>query len=162
MPVITLAETDVQGLCALLSRYGLQLVAVADGADIPGSHWGESEAGLIGNQLYARRDTPLHSILHEASHYICLTPARRAGLHTDAGGDDLEENGVCYLQILLTAQLPGFGRERLFADMDAWGYSFRLGSTQRWFEQDAEDARQWLIAHKLIDGDEQPSWRIRG
>jgi hypothetical protein len=29
-------------------------------------------------------------------------------------------------------------------DMDAWGYSFRLGSTAAWFEADAEDARDWL------------------
>ena len=27
--------------------------------------------------------------------------------------------------------------------MDAWGYSFRLGSARAWFEHDAEDARQW-------------------
>jgi hypothetical protein len=30
------------------------------------------------------------------------------------------------------------------ADMDAWGYSFRLGSTRAWFEADAEDAREFL------------------
>ncbi len=41
-------------------------------------------------------------------------------------------------------QLPGVGRDRLMQDMDAWGYSFRLGSTRAWFEGDAEDARQWL------------------
>ena len=29
-------------------------------------------------------------------------------------------------------------------DMDDWGYSFRLGSTEAWFEADAEDARAWL------------------
>ena len=40
--------------------------------------------------------------------------------------------------------LPGVGRERLMKDMDAWGYSFRLGSTRLWFEQDAEDAKEWL------------------
>lgn len=161
MPVLTLAETDLQNLCALLARYGLQLATVADGEDIPGSHWGESEAGLIGNRLYARRDTPLHSMLHEASHYVCLAPARRAGLHTDAGGDDLEENGVCYLQILLAEQLPGFGEARMFTDMDDWGYSFRLGSAQRWFEEDADDARAWLIAQHLIDINAQPTWRLR-
>ena len=48
----------------------------------------------------------------------------------DAGGDDAEENAVCYLQILWADALPGFGRERMFLDMDAWGYTFRLGSAR--------------------------------
>ena len=36
------------------------------------------------------------------------------------------------------------------ADMDAWGYSFRLGSTRAWFERDAEDARAWLAERRLL------------
>jgi len=68
---------------------------------------------------------------------------------------------VCYLQILLADYLPQVGRTRLWADMDAWGYSFRLGTTQMWFEQDAEDARTWLYVHQLIDNHEQPTWRVR-
>jgi len=79
-----------------------------------------------------------------------MDEARRAGLHTNAGGDYDEENAVCYLQILLADWLPGFGRARCMADMDAWGYSFRLGSTRAWFENDAEDARAWLAAKSLI------------
>jgi hypothetical protein len=86
---------------------------------------------------------------------------RRARLHTDAGGECLEENGVCYLQILLADELPGVGRERMWADMDAWGYSFRLGSARAWFEQDAEDARNWLIQHGVLDEHERPLWRLR-
>jgi len=35
-------------------------------------------------------------------------------------------------------------------DMDAWGYTFRLGSTRAWFERDAEDARAWLAARGLL------------
>jgi hypothetical protein len=35
------------------------------------------------------------------------------------------------------------------ADMDAWGYSFRLGSTRAWFEHDADDARVFLQARGL-------------
>ncbi|RZA32723.1 MAG: hypothetical protein EOP92_24595, partial [Lysobacteraceae bacterium] len=56
----------------------------------------------------------------------------------------------CYLQIVLADGLPGVGRDRLMADMDAWGYSFRLGSTQAWFEHDAEDARAWLATRGLL------------
>ena len=73
----------------------------AAGEVLPGSYWGESEAGLRGNVLYVRADTPLHSLLHELSHYVCMTPERRAGLDRDAGGDDAEECAVCYLQIVL-------------------------------------------------------------
>jgi hypothetical protein len=35
------------------------------------------------------------------------------------------------------------------ADMDAWGYTFRLGSTRAWFEGDAEDALAFLAARGL-------------
>ena len=80
-----------------------------------------------------------------------MTPERRAGLDRDAGGDDPEESAVCYLQILLADALAGVGRERMMQDMDAWGYSFRLGSTRAWFEGDAEDARAWLARHGVID-----------
>jgi hypothetical protein len=107
-----------------------------------------------------RPDTPVHSALHEACHYICMTPSRRACLHTDAGGDTNEENGVCYLQILLADQLPGVGRARLMTDMDTWGYSFRLGSASRWFAHDAADARAWLRERGLIDDADRPTWRL--
>jgi hypothetical protein len=137
----------------LLGRYGLELRMVLLGEEIPGSYWGESEAGLKGGTLYARPDTPLHSVLHEAAHFICMSPERRAGLDTDAGGDDAEECGVCYLQLLLSSELPQCGLARACADMDEWGYSFRLGSTRAWFEQDAADARLWLLEAGIIDVD---------
>lgn len=139
----------------------MQLVMLPDGSDIPGSHWGEPEAGLIGDQLLVRPDTPVHSALHEACHYICMDGERRAKLHTDAGGSAIEENGVCYLQILLADHVPGMDRARMLADMDAWGYSFRLGSARAWFEHDAEDAHDWLRQHRLVTGDGQPSWQLR-
>lgn len=135
----------------LLDRYGLALHLVAPEEIIPGSYWGEREAGLIGAKIFARLDTPLHSVLHESAHFICMTPERRAGLDTDAGGDDAEESAVCYLQLLLADLLPNVDRERICGDMDEWGYSFRLGSTAAWFAGDAEDARGWLIRHGLID-----------
>jgi hypothetical protein len=51
---------------------------------------------------------------------------------------------------MLAGELPGVGRERMCADMDAWGYSVRVGTARLWFEQDAEDAVQWLLQHGLV------------
>lgn len=144
-PVVTRCQQlGLPALRALLEPLGLQLTEVAATQAIPGSYWGECEAGLIGHQLYLRPDTPVHSALHEACHWLCADPARREDLHTDAGGDDIEENAVCYLQCLLAGRLSGYSRAQCFADMDAWGYHFLLGSAQAWFEQDAEDAVQRL------------------
>ena len=111
---------------------------------IPGSYWGECEAGLVGCNVYARDDTPLHSVLHEASHLLVMPEARRTQVHTDATDSLAEEDAACYLQILFSQCLPGVGGARLMADMDAWGYSFRLGSASAWFERDAEDALNFL------------------
>jgi hypothetical protein len=148
--VLTLADIDRAAVVALLDGHGLALVDVAPGESIPGSYWGESEAGVIGACVYARPDTPVHSLLHEACHLIVLPPERRATVHTDASDSDIEEDATCYLQILLADALPGVGRERLMQDMDAWGYSFRLGSTRAWFEADAGDAHQWLAERQLL------------
>jgi hypothetical protein len=145
----------------LLARYGLGLRMVLLDQDIPGSYWGDSEAGLKGHTLYARPDTPLHSVLHEAAHFICMTPERRAGLDTNAGGDDAEECGVCYLQLLLSSELTQCGFERACDDMDEWGYSFRLGSTRAWFEQDATDARLWLLDAGILDAAGRLTGRCR-
>jgi hypothetical protein len=154
------AERQTQ-LATLLNPYGMEIVCVADDETIPGSFFGEREAGLIDNKLYLRHDTPVHSALHESCHYICMDPDRRAKLHTNAEGDFDEENGVCYLQILLADHLPNVGRDRMMIDMDRWGYTFRLGSARAWFEQDAEDAKEWLLAYQLIDDKEQPTWHVR-
>ncbi len=148
-------------LQSLLSRYQLQLNLIKDNEPIPGSWFGEPEAGIIKNQLYIRQDTPVHSALHESCHYICMDAERRAELDTDAAGGYDEENGVCYLQILLADHLPGMGRQIMMKDMDEWGYTFRLGSAQRWFEEDAEDTQQWLLKHQLIDKNNTPSWKLR-
>lgn len=148
--VLRLADIDPADLRALLGAQGLAVEWLTADADIPGSYWGEQEAGLVGDRLYVRPDTPVHSALHEACHWLCMDASRRAGLHTDAGGDDIEECAVCYLQILLADRLPGVGRARLLQDMDAWGYSFRLGSAAAWFETDADDARAWLRERGLL------------
>ncbi|MFK2877167.1 hypothetical protein [Rhodanobacter hydrolyticus] len=155
--VLRLADTGEAQPAALLARYGLALRRVADAAPIPGSYWGDEEAGIIGHTVYARGDTPVHSLLHEACHLIVLPSERRSAVHTDATDSIEEEDATCYLQIVLADELPGVGRARLMADMDAWGYSFRLGSTRAWFEQDAENARCWLVERGLLTYEGKPS-----
>lgn len=148
--VLTLDQIDTQPLRALLAAHGLVLERVADGAAIPGSYWGEPEAGLIGCSVFVRGDTPVHSALHEACHLIVQPPERRALVHTDATDSVAEEDATCYLQIVLADALPGVGSARLMQDMDRWGYTYRLGSTRAWFEHDADDARQWLQQRALL------------
>lgn len=159
--VIRFEICDQAALARLLARYGMTVQPSSDDKKIPGSFWGDEEAGLLGNRLVVRSDTPLHSALHEACHYVCMDQERRSGLDTDAGGDYDEENGVCYLQILLADEVPGFGRDRMMLDMDRWGYSFRLGSARAWFEQDAEDALHWLQRYGLADEAGRPTFCLR-
>ena len=159
--VLTVADVGEAALAGLLQNYGLDLVVQGDGEPITGSFWGEPEAGVVGRAVYVRTDTPVHSFLHETCHVICMDEERRAGLDKDAGGDDLEEAAVCYLQVLMADQIEGVGRDRIMADMDAWGYSFRLGRTRNWFDEDAEDAREFLINHGLIDEQAVPTMRLR-
>ena len=147
--VLRLADIGFDAAAALLARHGLALHRVPAGEPIPGSYWGDEEAGIIGTAVYARNDTPVHSLLHEACHLLVLPSDRRAQVHTDATDSVEEEDATCYLQILLADQLPGVGRARLMADMDTWGYSFRLGSTQAWFEQDAAEALAFLEVRGL-------------
>jgi hypothetical protein len=158
---VALAALERGEIDALLDAYGARLVEVAAEHAIPGSYWGDAEAGLIGNVVYVRADTPAHSFLHELSHFVCMSAERRAALSTDAGGDDDEEAGVCYLQVLLAERLRGFGATRCLADMDAWGYSFREGSARAWLEGDGEHAREWLHARALIDAAGRPTLRRR-
>ena len=148
-------------ILTLLRRYGVQLRHLAAGESLPGSYWGDAEAGLRGDVLYVRSDTPLHSLLHELSHYVCMSGDRRSGLDRDAGGDDAEECAVCYLQILLADEIATLGRDRMFADMDAWGYTFRLGSARAWFEQDAADARIWLRENRVVDDSDRPTFHLK-
>jgi hypothetical protein len=161
MSVLLCHEIDRHALSALLQRYCLQLHYLSDNSPIPGSWFGEPEAGIVGLGVYVRGDTPVHSALHESCHVICMDGERRRQLHTNAGGDYDEENAVNYLEITLCSLLAEVGYARILADMDAWGYSFRLGSAQAWFEQDAADARAWLQAQGLLDAQGQPTWRLR-
>ncbi len=159
--VLTVAHLERADLAAVASAYGMRVVDVDHGAPIPGSYWGEAEAGLVEDRLYVRPDTPAHSALHELCHYVCMDDARRARLATDAGGSDDEECGVCYLEVLLADALRGFGRARCLADMDLWGYSFREGSAGLWWAGDAHFARAWLLERELIDADGRPTFKLR-
>ena len=156
LDVLRLIDIGRHDPAGLLAQYGLHLHDVPDHAPIPGSYWGDDEAGIIGCNVYARADTPIHSLLHEACHLIVMPAARRADIHTRASDSIEEENASCYLQIVLGDTLPGVGRKRLMHDMDQWGYSFRLGCTQAWFERDADDTRQWLARRNLLDHAGQP------
>ena len=153
--MLILADIGFDAPRRLLARYRLELIQVEQHAPIPGSFWGECEAGVIGNNVYARNDTPVHSLLHEASHLIVLPEEKRAEVHTDATDSVAEEDAVCILQALLGDELPGVGRDRIWADMDEWGYTFRLGSAKAYFENDASDAFAFLMALGLINTGQQ-------
>ena len=159
--MLLLADVPVSVIEALLERYGLMLIVLPPGSAITGSFWGKPEAGIVAQTVYVRNDTPVHSLLHETCHVVCMSAARRCSLNRDAGGDDLEESAVCYLQVVLADVIEGVGQRRLMTDMDAWGYSFRLGSTLEWFLNDAEDAREFLLNHNLIERSGAPTYGLR-
>lgn len=160
--VLRVADIGQPLVSDCLARFGLDLEWLPANSAIKGSYWGEPEAGIVGECVYVRDDTPVHSLLHEVCHIVCMSAERRSGLVRDAGSDDLEESAVCYLQIVLSEMLPGVGASRLMSDMDSWGYSFRLGNTACWFDHDAEDARRWLISEGLLTSADQPFFRLRG
>jgi hypothetical protein len=160
--ILQISDVEADVVDQLLGRYGLVAERVPDAAPITASFWGEPEAGIVGRQVFVRSDTPVHSLLHEVCHIICMSAERRESSHRDAGGNDLEESAVCYLQVILADSMTGVGRARLMQDMDRWGYSFRLGSTECWFADDADDARAWLIEEGLLTVENKPVFRLRG
>jgi hypothetical protein len=46
-------------------------------------------------------------------------------------------------------------------DMDEWGYTFRLGSAAKWFDQDATDARDWLMRNGVLDSQSRSTYACR-
>ncbi len=159
--VLKVADCSFNHLQNLLSKYQLILLLVKKNEPITGSFWGDSEAGLIENKVYVSEDTPIHSLLHESCHYVCMDENRRKTLDTNAEGDYDEENAVCFLQILLANDLPEMNSERMMKDMDNWGYTFRLGSAKAWFENDAEDALAWLQDKQLLNSNDQANYQLR-
>ena len=160
LSVLCCCDVGADAIRQFLGRYGISLEWLAAGSPITGSFWGAPEAGIVAQQVFVRSDTPVHSLLHEVCHIICISPDRRDVLDGNAGSDDLEESAVCYLQVVADL-LPGVGRERLMQDMDTWGYSFRRGSTARWFHEDADDAREWLIREGVLSAAGEAVFRPR-
>lgn len=148
--VVRLSDINSKHARQLLGCFSLELRVIEDGESIPGSYWGECEAGIIGSTVFVRQDTPIHSLLHETCHLIVLPIEKRPSIHTDATDSIAEEDATCYLQLLLADYIQGFGFERACQDMDTWGYTFRLGSARAWFEQDAEDANAFLCQLGLL------------
>lgn len=159
--VLSVSDCQINHIEALLQKFNLNLCLISKDTNIPGSYWGDSEAGLISNNVYVRDDTPIHSLLHETCHYICMDDKRRRNLDTDAEGDYDEENGVCYLQILLADDLPEMGRKRMMQDMNRWGYTFRLGSADAWFNKDADDALAWLKQYQILNSKGVVNYSLR-
>ena len=159
--VVRAQDISSAAIIDLAANYSIELHWLSADAPISYSYWGAPEAGISRDGISLRGDTPLHSVLHELCHIVCMTAQRREQLERDAGGTDIEECGVCYLQVLLADQLPGIGSHRCLADMEAWGYSFREGSARGWFRGDGREARDWLRVHGLIGADDRPTWALR-
>lgn len=159
--MLLISDLSFDSVAVLLGKYKLSIELIPGDQTINGSFWGEPEAGVVGNRVFVRGDTPVHSLLHETCHIVCMTPERRQKLKGDAGGDDLEESAVCYLQIVLADELAGACKEHIMRDMDDWGYSFRLGGAQRWFDEDAEDAQAWLRTQGLLQADTHLTYQLR-
>ncbi len=150
LPILCVDNLPSNTVTKLGDRFGIQIKRQASGTKIKGTFWGEPEAGIVGKCVFVRGDTPVHSLLHELCHIVCMSPDRRQALNADAASDDNEEAAVCYLQLALADSVAEIGRTRIMCDMDAWGYSFPEGSTQSWYEA-AIDARDWLLEKGLLD-----------
>lgn len=150
LPILCVDDLPFKIFAKLGDRFGIQIKRQASGTKIEGTFWGEPEAGIVGKCVYVRGDTPVHSLLHELCHIVCMTPERRQSLNADAASDDNEEAAVCYLQVSLANNVAEIGQARIMCDMDAWGYSFPEGNTQSWYEA-ATDARGWLLEKGLLD-----------
>ena len=159
--MVYFCDIDVGSLSTVLRIHGIEIKEIAKNHPIPYSYWGAPEAGRKSNKLYIRHDTPVHSILHETCHFVCMPKNQLRDDRVDASGSPAAENACCYLQILISDHVHGFNREIHMKNMDEWGYSFRLGSAAAWFSQDAEDAKEWLVSQNIIDLLGDITWKLR-
>ncbi len=140
--VTSLGDIEPAAIERLLTAFGLSLAGVAPGASIPGSYWGDSEAGLVGDRLFARADTPVHSLLHELGHYVCMDPTaarcarHRCGRRRRRGSGRVLPAGVARRRACEASAASAASR-----DMDTWGYSFREGSARAWLAGDGVPRR---------------------
>ena len=74
----------------VLNRFGLVPNCVASSTKIPYSFCGTPKAGRKNNPLFIYFDTPLRSILHEASHYVSMLHIRGSHDSHDVSGGILE------------------------------------------------------------------------
>src|SRR3546814_6813027 len=73
--VLRLRDISFVDVATLLARYDLHLERVADDAPIPGSYWGDCEAGLIGATVHARSEehtSDLQSLMRISYAVFCL------------------------------------------------------------------------------------------
>ena len=66
MSVVEFRDLSRNASDELLSAYGLELITLTLDAEIPASYWGAPEAGIAGQCVFVRADTPAHSLLHDA------------------------------------------------------------------------------------------------
>jgi len=142
-----------------LDRYGLSLHLVAPDEVIP-ARIGASARRADGIQIFARLDTagafgaargrPFY--LHDAG------TARRLGYRCRRRSCGRE--CVCYLQIILAQSLPNVGRERMCRDMDEWAIRSGWEAPRSGSIQDAEDARDWLMRHGVLDSQSRPTYAV--
>ena len=92
--MLLISDLSFDSVAVLLGKYKLSIELIPGDQTINGSFWGEPEAGVVGNRVFVRGDTPVHSLLHETCHIVCMTPERRQKLKGDAGGDDLVKQGM--------------------------------------------------------------------
>ena len=129
--------TDVAGTLDQINR------AAAVGADIVRVSTPDQESTAALRQIVRESPVPIVADIH--FHYKRAIEAAEAGaacLRINPGNIGSAER--------VREVLPGAGRDRILADMDAWGYSFRLGSARAYVERDAESAWQWLSEHGLV------------
>jgi len=59
---------------------------------------------------------------------------------------------VCYLQILLADAIPGFGQARMTGRHGRLGLHISARTARAWFEQDAQNARDWSSGTVSLTG----------
>lgn len=138
---------DVQCLFVV---YGFWLYYVVFGELIFGSYWGELEVGIIVSNVYVCDDMFVYLMLYEVCYLIVLLLEWCVQVYIDVIDLVVEEDVICYLQIVLVGQLFGVGSQWLMVDMDVWGYMYWLGFMKVWFEQDVEDVKVWLVECGLL------------